>query len=136
MAIASSYIEMIRCVLTRVPMRYEQVVLALKRERDLLQKIISISEHHLKLMEGGDTDVFENFWPVLARPMEELAEIEKEVDIGLAKLEEQHVLSPEARQEIEFWSTAISELATRLACIDNRMTSLSDSRDSRLRKSI
>ena len=117
-------------------MRYEQVVLALKRERELLEKIIAISEHHLKLMEGGDTEVFENFWPVLARPMEELAQIEKEVDSGLGELEEQHVVSPEARQEIEFWSTAVSELATRLACIDDRMTSLSDSRVSRLRKSL
>ena len=117
-------------------MRYEHVVLALKRERELLEQIISISEHHLKLMEDGDTDVFENFWPVLAKHMEELAAIEKEVDTGLAELEETHVLSSEARQEIEFWSTAISELATQLACIDARVMSLSDSRDSRLRKSL
>ena len=100
-------------------MHYEQVVLALKQERELLEKIISVSEHRLKQMEAGDTDVFENFWPILARAMEKLAEIEKEVDIGLAELEEEHVLSSEARQEIEFWGTAISELATRLACIDD-----------------
>jgi hypothetical protein len=91
---------------------------ALKREKVLLENIIRLSERHLRLIKRHQVDGFEAYWPLLGASMAELAEAESAVDFSLTELEKEHVLSWEEQQEIERWTSAIAELAQRLAAID------------------
>jgi hypothetical protein len=99
-------------------MRYNETVVALKREKDLLEQILLLSENQLRLIQHHDLESFEAFWPLLGEPMAELAEAESAVDFSMAELEKDHVLTQDERRELGLWSAAIADLAHRIANID------------------
>jgi hypothetical protein len=98
-------------------MNYDNAVQALRREKELLDKIFCLSEYQFRLIQSRDVDGFEAFCPLLGEPMAELAEAEEAVDASMAELDDS-VLTPYEQRELAVWSQAIADLAHRIADID------------------
>jgi hypothetical protein len=106
-------------------MSYDHAVQALRREKELLEKIFCLSEYQLRLIQGHDVEGFEAFLPLLGEPMAELADAEYDVEATLTDLEN-NGLTLQEQTEIERWSDAIAELANRIADIDERTAAAVD----------
>jgi hypothetical protein len=110
-------------------MKSNEVASVLKREKELLERVLELAECQIDLLESGRAEDFETLLSLRAEPMSELAFIEEAIETETPQILNDLTSSKETLDEIESLNVAILSLADRIVNLDEKAESLAEEFD-------
>jgi hypothetical protein len=107
-------------------MNSKQVVLALRREKTLLEQVLQLAQCQLDLVQDGRIEDLEVLFSLRAEPMTDLAKAEMNLGTDMSRLENDRSLTPPELLELHDLNLEIINLANRIVMIDERAQQLAE----------
>ena len=112
-------------------MHSNPVLIDLRREKVILEQVLELAECQLELVQSGRFEDVEILLRLRAEPMNELATAEVNVGREMPQIEEDDLtLTTTELEELQSLNLLITNLATRIADIDDRVNRLAELHDS------
>ena len=112
-------------------MHSNPVLIDLRREKAILEQVLELAECQLELIQCGRFEDVEILLRLRAEPMNELATAEVNVGREMPQIEDDDpTLTTNELEELQSLNLLITNLATRIADIDDRVNRLAEVHDS------
>ena len=112
-------------------MHSNPVLIDLRREKVILEQVLELAECQLELVQCGRFEDVEILLRLRAEPMNELATAEVNVGREMPQIEDDDLtLTTNELEELQSLNLLITNLATRIADIDDRVNRLAEVHDS------
>ena len=112
-------------------MHSNPVLIDLRREKVILEQVLELAECQLELIQSGRFEDVEILLRLRAEPMNELATAEVNVGREMPQIEDDDLtLTTSELEELQSLNLLITNLATRIADIDDRVNRLAEVHDS------
>ena len=112
-------------------MHSNPVLIDLRREKVILEQVLELAECQLELVQSGRFEDVEILLRLRAEPMNELATAEVNVGREMPQIEDDDLtLTTNELEELQSLNLLITNLATRIADIDDRVNRLAELHDS------
>ena len=110
-------------------MKLNQVVLALKREKELLEQIRVLAECQMELLQSGRAGDMEALLPLRRGPMSELAATEEAITNEIRQMWNDCTVGVDTLDEFESLNFEILSLADRIVDLDEKAEQLAEQYD-------
>ena len=108
-------------------MHSNPVLIDLRREKVILEQVLELAECQLELIQSGRFEDVEILLRLRAEPMNELATAEVNVGREMPQIEEDDLtLTTKELEELQSLNLVITNLATRIADIDDSVNRLAE----------
>ena len=108
-------------------MHSNPVLIDLRREKVILEQVLELAECQLELVQSGRFEDVEILLRLRAEPMNELATAEVNVGREMPQIEEDDLtLTTKELEELQSLNLLITNLATRIADIDDSVNRLAE----------
>lgn len=110
-------------------MNWKRVVVALRREKALLERVLELAEWQFELIQSGRLEDVEVLLSLRAEPMSELALSELNVGQDMPQLENDPTLTTHELEELRHLNLQIIRLTNRIIDIDDMAEQLAELSD-------